>query len=146
MQSADHQLRISLNRILSGLILGFCLLSSSLADSPAPTPAPSAAVPSNDYPTQARVEYVFGCMHKYGGENYDHLYGCVCAIDKIAEKIPYANFVATSTLAVMIKTPGERGGAFRDAAGGREAIKAFDSFIAETEATCGLKKKKPAAN
>lgn len=143
MQSADHQLRVSLSRILSGLILGSCLLSSSLADTPAPAPTPA---PSNDYPTQARVEYVFGCMHKYGGENYDHLYGCVCAIDKIAEKIPYANFVATSTLAVMIKTPGERGGAFRDAAGGRDAIKAFDSFIADTEAACGLKKKKTAAN
>ena len=143
MQSADHQLRVSLSRILSGLILGSCLLSSSLADTPAPAPTPA---PSNDYPTQARVEYVFGCMHKYGGENYDHLYGCVCAIDKIAEKIPYANFVATSTLAVMIKTPGERGGAFRDAAGGRDAIKAFDSFIADTEAACGLKKKKKAAN
>lgn len=141
MQAANYQLRVSLNQILGGLILGFCLLSSSLADTSS-APPPATPAPTNDYPTQARVEYVFGCMHKYGGENYDHLYGCVCAIDKIAEKIPYANFVATTTLAVMIKTPGERGGAFRDAAGGREAIKAFDSFVADTEAACGLKKKK----
>lgn len=133
MQQDHHQIRTHLSRILGVLILGACTITSSLAETP---------TLANDYPTQARVEYVFSCMNKYGGENYDHLYGCVCAIDKIAEKIPYANFVATSTLAVMIKTPGERGGPFRDAAGGREAIKAFDSFIADTEAACGLKKKK----
>ena len=95
----------------------------------------------NDYPTQARVEHVLQCMHKYGEkENYNTMYGCVCSIDKIAETIPYENFVVTSTLAVMINTPGEKGGAFRDAPGGRKAIKAFKKFISETEQSCGLKK------
>ena len=98
--------------------------------------------PANDYPTQARVEYVFQCMHKYGErENYDTMYGCVCAIDKLAESIPYDNFVATSTLAVMINTPGEKGGVFRDVPGGRKAIRAFNKFIADTEQSCGLRKK-----
>lgn len=125
------------SRLLGALALTYCTASNSLADT---------APPPNDYPTQARVEYVFGCMNKYGGENYDHMYGCVCAIDKIAEKIPYANFVATSTLAVMSKTSGERAAAFRDAGGGRDAIKAFENFIKDTEANCGLKKKKKAAS
>lgn len=133
MQANKKQLRTTTSRILGVLSLAYCAIGSSLADT---TPPP------NDYPTQARVEYVFGCMNKYGGENYDHMYGCVCAIDKIAEKIPYANFVATSTLAVMIKTTGERAAAFRDAGGGREAIKAFEGFMTETETACGLKKKK----
>lgn len=98
------------------------------------------ATNSNDYPTQARVEYVFQCMHKYGQrENYDTMYGCVCSVDKIAEKIPYNNFVSTSTLAVMINTPGEKGGVFRDAPGGRKAIREFKIFIADTEKSCGLK-------
>lgn len=96
----------------------------------------------NDYPTQARVEYVLQCMHKYGEKNsYDTMYGCVCAVDKVAETIPYENFVATSTLAVMINTPGEKGGVFRDAPGGRKAISAFKKFIADTEQSCGLRKK-----
>ena len=96
----------------------------------------------NDYPTQARVEYVMQCMHKYGEKNsYDTMYGCVCAVDKVAETIPYENFVATSTLAVMINTPGEKGGVFRDAPGGRKAISAFKKFIADTEQSCGLRKK-----
>ena len=97
----------------------------------------------NDYPTQARVEYVIQCMHKYGTkENYDTMYGCICAVDKVAETIPYENFVATSTLAVMINTPGEKGGVFRDAPGGRKAIREFKKFIADTEQSCGLRKKK----
>lgn len=133
MQVKPHQIRTATSRILGVLALAYCAVGSSLADT---------APPPNDYPTQARVEYVFACMNKYGGENYDHMYGCVCTIDKIAEKIPYANFVATSTLAIMIKTPGERSAAFRDAGGGREAIKAFETFVADTEAACGLKKKK----
>jgi len=121
---------------VAGAAMLFCLTAGSvMAENAAPAPV-------NDYPTQARVEYVFGCMNRYGAENYNTLYGCVCAIDHIAEKIPYANFVATSTLAVMIKTPGDRGGPFRDAAGGREAIQAFNTFVADTEATCGLKKPK----
>ena len=96
----------------------------------------------NDYPTQARVEYVMQCMHKYGEKNsYDTMYGCVCAVDKVAETIPYDNFVATSTLAVMINTPGEKGGVFRDAPGGRKAISAFKKFLADTEQSCGLRKK-----
>lgn len=132
-----YKIQIVTSRLLGALALTYCTVDNSLADT---TPPP------NDYPTQARVEYVFGCMNKYGGENYDHMYGCVCAIDKIAEKIPYANFVATSTLAVMSKTSGERAAAFRDAGGGRDAIKAFENFIKDTEADCGLKKKKKAAN
>lgn len=92
----------------------------------------------SDYPTQARVEYVLQCMNKYGKEDYNKMYGCICAIDKVAEKIPYKNFVATSTLAVMINTPGEKGGIFRDAPGGRKAIRAFKKFISDTERSCGL--------
>jgi hypothetical protein len=98
---------------------------------------------ASDYPTQARVEYVFQCMHKYDTkDSYDTMYGCVCAVDKLAEAIPYDNFVATSTLAVMINTPGEKGGVFRDAPGGRKAIREFKKFIADTEQSCGLRIKK----
>ena len=95
----------------------------------------------NDYPTQARVEYVLQCMNKYGKETYNSMYSCICSIDKIAETIPYSNYVSTSTLAVMINTPGEKGGIFRDAPGGRKGIRAFKKFIVETEQSCGLKLK-----
>lgn len=102
--------------------------------------APTVRV--NDYPTQARVEYVLQCMARQKtGENYNTMYGCICAVDKVAETIPYANYVTTATLSQMINTPGEKGGIFRDATGGRQAVRAFREFIAKTERSCGLRGK-----
>lgn len=127
------------------LILSTIYFCSGIAYADEPATQGQHIKPINDYPTQARVEYVFQCMHKYGEkESYDTMYGCVCAIDKIAETIPYNNFVATSTLAVMINTPGEKGGVFRDAPGGRKSIRAFHKFLTDSEKSCGLKiKNKP---
>lgn len=95
---------------------------------------------ANTYPTQARVEYVFGCMNKYGGENYNTMYGCVCAIDEIASRIPYDNYVNTQTLALVLKVPGERSAQYRDMKGGREAVNEFNKFSEDRESYCGLKK------
>lgn len=125
------------------LISAVALFSVGISYADTATPvASSSAKKVSDYPTQARVEFVFQCMNKYGKENYESMYGCVCAVDKVAETIPYKNYVATSTLSVMINTPGEKGGIFRDAPGGRKAIRAFKKFITKTEQSCGLKKKK----
>lgn len=125
------------------LMSAILLFSTSISYADTATPvASSSKKVTNDYPTQARVEYVLQCMTKYGKENYESMYGCICAVDKVAERIPYQNYVATSTLAVMINTPGEKGGIFRDAPGGRKAIRAFKKFLADTEQSCGLKKKK----
>lgn len=118
-------------RLLAGLVLGLCASTFSVQ---------AAENQVNDFPTLERVEYVYGCMNSYGGENYNTLYACSCAIDKIAEKMSYEQFVSNKTLKVMIKTPGERGGPFRDATGGRKAVKAFDKFVSEMESSCGLKK------
>lgn len=122
---------------LPGLAAGTLalVLSASVA---AETPAVSGG---NDFPTLGRVEYVLGCMTRYGGEHYNNLYACVCSVDKLAEKIKYDQFVANETLRVMINTPGEKGGPFRDATGGRKAVRAFEQFVGDVESSCGLKKK-----
>jgi len=91
------------------------------------------------YPTLDRVEFVLGCMDVRGGQNYTSLYGCVCLIDKIAEVVPYQAFVDATTLQVMMKTPGERGGAFRDAPGARKLTRSFDEVVADSERTCFVK-------
>ncbi|MEZ5477231.1 MAG: hypothetical protein R3E95_07035 [Thiolinea sp.] len=54
----------------------------------------------------------------------------------------YEQYVANATLAVMIQTPGERGGPFRDATGGRKAVRAFEQLVAGVESDCGLQKTK----
>ena len=118
----------------AGGVLAMLTSAALLAETP-------QAPRGNDFPTLGRVEYVLGCMTRYGGEHYNNLYACVCSVDKLAEKIQYDQFVANQTLQVMINTPGEKGGPFRDATGGRKAVRAFEKFVAETEASCGLKKK-----
>ncbi|WP_307536858.1 hypothetical protein [Paracoccus sp. PAMC 22219] len=54
---------------------------------------PASAQAVNDYPTNARVEYAFACMAT-NGQTRDMLDRCSCAIDRIAEVLPYADYVA----------------------------------------------------
>ncbi|QFY41313.1 hypothetical protein F6R98_00675 [Candidatus Methylospira mobilis] len=70
--------------------------------------------PLNDFPTQARVEYVFECMKDLGEQNYDNLYHCVCSIDKIASLMPYEDFSQAQTFSHFMGMAGDRGGEFRD--------------------------------
>jgi hypothetical protein len=53
-------------------------------------------------------------MNSHGGQKYEILYSCVCIIDKIAEKIPYDEYVEADVFTQLRTTPGERGGVFRD--------------------------------
>ena len=77
------------------------------------------SVAANDFPTQARVEFVLSCMGERGGQSYDTLYPCICVVDRIASQMPYREYTASEMLSFLFSTPGERGGVFRDAAPGR---------------------------
>jgi hypothetical protein len=83
---------------------------------PAKEAAPKDAAPAiaNDFPTQARVEYVMQCMAERGGQNLDNMYHCVCAIDKIAGHFGYQEYSEALTFTYMFDMPGEKGGEFRD--------------------------------
>ena len=97
----------------------------------------SGGAVANDFPTQARVEFVLSCMGERGGQTYNTLYPCVCVIDKIAEKMPYREYSAAEALSFLYSTPGERGGFFRDAApSSRKRIKSFHAAREEAEAAC----------
>ena len=92
---------------------------------------------ANDFPTQARVEFVLACMNLGGGQSYDTLYPCVCMIDRIASQITYEDYTTAETLSFLYSTPGERGGIFRDAAPeARSRIEQFQTLHEEAEATC----------
>ena len=92
---------------------------------------------ANDFPTQARVEFVLSCMDARGGQSYNSLYPCICAVDRIASQMPYREYTAAETLSFLYSTPGERGGFFRDAAPrSRKRIKAFQALRVEAEAAC----------
>ncbi len=82
---------------------------------PAAAPAaPAASTPVNDFPTQARVEYVMQCMAERGGANLDRMYHCVCAVDKIASLMNFKDYSEALTFTYMFDTPGDKGGEFRD--------------------------------
>jgi hypothetical protein len=95
---------------------------------------PAADTESNDYPTQARVEYVLRCMDYHGGQVYENMYACVCSIDTIASELSYDEFLRGEVLAQLRTTPGERGGLFRE--GGRELVTKYLEVTEAAEESC----------
>ena len=108
-----------LSRTLLCISLGLCLADAaqgakSPKKAPAPAPATSAQPLINDFPTQARVEFVMQCMAEHGGVNLDNSYHCVCAVDKIASLMNFKDYSEALTFTYMYDTPGDKGGEFRD--------------------------------
>jgi len=75
--------------------------------------AVSAQDCANDYPTQARADYVFGCMESNGGTS-DALRRCSCSIDVIATILPYDKYVAAETVMSVVQVGGEKAALFHD--------------------------------
>jgi hypothetical protein len=100
----------------------------------APASKESCPKDSNDFPTQARVEYVSQCMAEHGGQNLDNMYHCVCAIDKIAGKMNYQEYSAALTFTYMFDTPGDKGGEFRDPPQSKELRDKLKAAKKEAEA------------
>ena len=95
---------------------------------------------SNDFPTQARVEYVLQCMEAHGGQQYDTLYPCVCSIDKIASQFSYDEYVEAETIVQLRSTPGERGGIFRDTDKAKSLYQRFKETVEAAEKSCFVKR------
>lgn len=91
---------------------------------------------ANDFPTQARVEFVLACMNERGGQSYDTLYPCVCVIDKIAENMSYEEFAEAQVFWQLRSTPGERGGVFRDPEQAESLTAKLEAAIERAERSC----------
>lgn len=89
----------------------------------------------NDYPTSARVDYVFGCM-KANGETRDILDRCSCSIDVIASILPYDRYVSAETVLRMVQVPGHLGSPFRSTAIAKSAVDNLRRAQAEAEVRC----------
>jgi len=94
-----------------------------------------AADVTNDYPTEARAEFVFGCMGA-NGQTPEMLYKCSCSIDVIASIIPYDRYVQIETVMRMQQVPGERTGAFRTTKWANAMVDEFKSAEAEATLKC----------
>ncbi len=93
----------------------------------------------SDFPTQERVDYVLSCIAKKGGLTYITQYGCGCKIDKIAEKMSFADYDQARTFGFMRKTPGEAGGVFRDPPEAKRLRKLMEEAEAYAEKSCFVK-------
>ena len=134
------QFRFRASTVVAAAALCWCA-SLALADAPGPE-APKADAPRNDYPTSARVEYVQECVAKNGG-NLADLYKCSCAIDRMADRLTYDDFVEAQTFAHYSTLGGEGGGIFRDPDRAKEKAKLFRTIEADAYRACGLKATTP---
>ena len=89
----------------------------------------------NDYPTEARADYVFGCMAA-NGQSRAVLQRCACSIDTIATILPYDKYVEAETVLSMQQTGGERMSIFRTAASARNLVADLRRAQAEAEILC----------
>ena len=96
---------------------------------------PAAGQSVNDYPTNARVEYVTTCMATNGGTR-EMLDRCSCAIDRIAEILPYDGYVGAETILRMQQTNGERSSMFKGMAQMNETVATLRRAEAEAEIIC----------
>nr|WP_050405235.1 hypothetical protein [Bradyrhizobium embrapense] len=90
---------------------------------------------TNDYPTSARAEYVFGCM-KANGESRQSIEQCSCSIDVVASIIPYDRYVTAETVLSMSQVRGNLGGQFRSSEQAANALSDLRRAQAEAEVRC----------
>jgi len=97
-------------------------------------PARADDIP-NDYPTEARADYVFGCM-KSNGETQDAMHRCSCSIDVIATLISYPAYEEASTFLSLGQISGENGAMFRNAKMSKTSVADLRRAQAEAEMRC----------
>ncbi len=114
--------------ILAGAVMAG-LAGAALAADPALPPT------LNDYPTEARAEYVFACMAA-NGQTRDALARCSCSIDQIAAILPYDGYVAGETVLMLRQTTGERSTLFRGTAATTAVVAELRRAQAEAEILC----------
>lgn len=95
--------------------------------------APAAA---NDFPTLERVRYVQECMRQHPGPQFEMTSKCSCALDNIADKVKYDDFVSMSTVANALTIGGERGGALRDNESIKPEAKRYRELQAQALKSC----------
>ncbi|WP_072392458.1 hypothetical protein [Hyphomicrobium sp. CS1GBMeth3] len=60
----------------------------------------------NDYPTNVRGDYIYGCM-MVNGQTRDVLDKCACSIDVIASVLPYKEYEEAETIMAVRQRGGE---------------------------------------
>ncbi len=94
----------------------------------------TAGTPINDFPTETRAEYIFGCM-QVNGNNRLALERCSCSIDVIASILTRDQYVDAETIMSMRLRGGESGAVF-DGPLQKAKVKALKLAQVEGELRC----------
>jgi hypothetical protein len=89
----------------------------------------------NDYPTEARAEFVFACMAT-NGETQQALHQCSCSIDVIASVLPYNEYEKAETVLRMRRSAGGYLGAMFRSATTNTMVRNLQEAEAEGEVRC----------
>lgn len=89
----------------------------------------------NDYPTEARTDYVFGCMAT-NGQNREVLRKCACSIDTIASILPYEKYVEAETVLALQQGSGEQLAMYKTAVVSQAMVAELRRAQAEAEMLC----------
>ncbi|MHA7971706.1 hypothetical protein [Rhizobium sp. CAU 1783] len=89
----------------------------------------------NDYPTEARTDYVFGCMAA-NGQNREVLRKCACSIDVIASILPYEKYVEAETVLALQQGTGEQLAMYKTAVVSQTMVAELRRAQAEAEILC----------
>jgi hypothetical protein len=76
-------------------------------------------------------------MQKHDGK-YEFLYKCSCVVDRIAQALPYDDYVAMSTALRNQSLGGERGSLFRDAASVKDMAGKYRDIEARANEACAV--------
>ena len=96
---------------------------------------PLQAQVANDYPTEARADYVFGCM-AVNGQTREALTRCSCSVDVVASILPYEQYVEAETVLSIQRLRSERTAPLRNAEGAKNAVVDLRRAQAEAEIRC----------
>lgn len=101
----------------------------------APLAAQDMADRLNDYPTEARADYVFACMATNGQDRLT-LSKCACSIDVIASILPYDAYVEAETVLMLQQGSGEQLSMFKTMTVATESVARLRRAQAEAEILC----------
>jgi len=99
------------------------------------TPAYAISLPKNDYPTEARADYIFACM-QVNGQTRDSLIKCSCSIDTVASLIPYADYASARTILMMLNSTNRYRDMFRSYGPFKEKVTNLKHAQVEGELRC----------
>ena len=90
---------------------------------------------SNDFPTQARSEFVFACMSS-NESNRDFMAKCSCSIDEIAKRISYEEYAQAEAIARLCEGASPREDAFKSVGLSKDRMQKLFRAQAASELEC----------